>query len=597
MLMEIQYSLKEKYMLSEKQVKLQIQDLLSLNSTRKTKYQRNFQDYNQLPFLPNLESTNPACIGYWEAGTEDSGPLPKVNIVKSTIDAVNSKMLTSKVRPFINTIKGSFKTIQICKQLQTFYDYFYEEEDVAHKIGEAVRDACIYDTGFVYFNETSSHVVKLQPWNVYTRPAEKSNLNSVYIEFPNDSVDLIPDEVYKLFSKSDKDKLYCTWGIYYNAKQKTKAYIVNRVVKKVEETKFNCCPVLPIYYTVPNIGNTSLSIADMLRGIQYEIDQLMVRIVEASQISPANTVLLDSATNLHVGKLKNKVGNVLQYEGASSTPPQIITPNFISEQYIGLLDNLIEKAYNLVGISQLSAQGKKTPGVNSGVAMATQEDIESDRFQTLVDQYISSYTRLAKLMMRMIQGDKDIIEPNRYSLSLKWEDVEKEYAKMRIQFSAADSLSKDPSEKLKQLQALAQAGIIPASQIASLLELPDINRGYSVANNAFNATMTLIDSCIYDDKYEVPEYIPAVMLKEQIVNMMMSLRAAEGSSGSNEDDIAKLIKYYGIVEETSVDENLQAQANAQDVNQHNQFSGGQDPDNLDTDNEGTSNPVKSEITN
>jgi hypothetical protein len=75
------------------------------------------------------------------------------------------------------------------------------------------------------------------------------------------------------------------------------------------------------------------------------------------------------------------------------------------------------------------------------------------------------------------------------------------------------------------------------------------------------------------------------------------LRAAEGSSGSNEDDIAKLIKYYGIVEETSVDENLQAQANAQDVNQHNQFSGGQDPDNLDTDNEGTSNPVKSEITN
>jgi hypothetical protein len=587
-------------MLSEKQVKLQIQDLISLNSTRKTKYQRNFQDYNQLPFLPNLDSTNPACIGYWESGTEDSGPLPKVNIVKSAIDAVNSKMLTSKVRPFINTIKGSFKTIQICKQLQTFYDYFYEEEDVAHKIGEAVRDACIYDTGFVYFDEASSHVVKLQPWNVYTRPIERSNLNSIYIEFPNDSVDLIPDEVYKLLSKSDKDKLYCTWGIYYNAKQKTKAYLINRVVKSVEETKFNCCPVLPIYYTVPNIGNTSLSIADMLRGVQYEIDQLMIRIVEASQVSPANTVILDSATNLHIGKLKNKIGNILQFDGASANPPQILTPNFISDQYISLLDNLIEKAYNLVGISQLSAQGKKTPGVNSGVAMATQEDIESDRFQTLVDQYISSYTRLAKLMMRMIQGDKDIIEPNRYSLSLKWEDVEKEYTKMRIQFSAADSLSKDPSEKLKQLQALAQAGIIPASQIASLLELPDINRGYSVANNAFNATMTLIDSCLYDDKYEVPEYIPAVMLKEQIVNMMMSLRAAEGSSGSNEDDIAKLIKYYEIVEDTIVSDSLQSQANAQDVNQHNQFSGdnvvGQNPDNLDTDNEGTANPVKSEIT-
>jgi hypothetical protein len=588
-------------MLSEKQVKIQIQDLLSLNSTRKTKYQRNFQDYNQLPFLPNLESTDPACVGYWEAGTEDSGPLPKINVVKSAIDAVYSKMLTSKVRPFINTIKGSFKTIQICKQLQTFYDYFYEEEDVTRKIGEAVRDACIYDTGFIYFDEVSSHVYKLQPWNVYTRPAEKSNLNSVYIEFPNDSIDLIPEEVYKLLSKQEKDRLYVTWGIYYNAKQKTKAYLINKTVRKVVETKFDCCPILPIYYTAPNIGNTALSIADMLRGIQYEIDQLMIRIAEAIQISPANTILLDSASNIKVGKLKNKVGNVLQYDSSSSNPPQVVAPNFISDQYKSFLNELIEKAYNLVGISQLSAQGKKTPGLNSGVAMATQEDIESDRFQNLVDQYISAYTRLAKLMMKMIQGDKDIVEPNRYSLSLKWEDVEKEYAKMRIQFSAADSLSKDPSEKLKQLQALAQAGIIPASQIASLLELPDINRGYSVANNAFNATMTLIDACIYDDKYEVPEYIPAVMLKEQIVNMMMSLRAAEGSSGSNEKDIAKLIKYYGIVEKTTVDDNtLQAQANAQDVNQHNQFSQdvvGQDADKLDTDNEGTANPVKSEITN
>lgn len=588
-------------MLSEKQVKIQIQDLINLNSTRKTKYQRNFQDYNQLPFLPNLDSTDPACVGYWEAGTEDSGPLPKINVVKSAIDAVYSKMLTSKVRPFINTIKGSFKTIQICKQLQTFYDYFYEEEDVAHKIGEAVRDACTYDTGFIYFDEVSSHVYKLQPWNVYTRPVEKSNLNSVYIEFPNDSIDLIPEEVYKLLSKQEKDKLYVTWGIYYNAKQKTKAYLINKTVRKVVETKFDCCPVLPIYYTVPNIGNTALSIADMLRGIQYEVDQLMIRIAEAIQISPANTILLDSASNIKVGKLKNKVGNVLQYDSSSSNPPQVVAPNFISDQYKSFLNEFIEKAYNLVGISQLSAQGKKTPGVNSGVAMATQEDIESDRFQNLVDQYISAYTRLAKLMMKMIQGDKDIVEPNRYSLSLKWEDVEKEYAKMRIQFSAADSLSKDPSEKLKQLQALAQAGIIPASQIASLLELPDINRGYSVANNAFNATMTLIDACIYDDKYEVPEYIPAVMLKEQIVNMMMSLRAAEGSSGSNEKDIAKLIKYYGIVEKTTVDDNtLQAQANAQDVNQHNQFSQdvvGQDADKLDTDNEGTANPVKSEITN
>lgn len=584
-------------MLNRKQVQMQVNDLIGKNGTRMAKYRRNYALYNQLPNQADLNSANPETIGWWELGTDKIGAVPKLNIIKSAIDAVRSKMLNSKVRPFINTIKGSFKTIQVCKQLQTFYDYYFEEEDVAQKIGTAIMDACIYDTGFIYFNETSGHVEQLPPWKVYTRPTETTNLNSVYIEHQNYSTDLLPDEVYELLNKEEKNSLYCNWSIYYNGKHKTKAYFINRQLKKVEETKFDCCPVIPIYYSTPETGNTSLSITDLIKGIQDEIDQLMIRIAEASQLTPANTVLIDSGTNLKVGQLKNGVGNVLQYDSASQNPPQIMTPQFISEQYNALIDDQIEKAYNFIGISQLSAQGKKAPGVNSGVGMATLEDIESDRFQTLVDQYIGSYTRLAKLMMRMINKDKSIIEPNRYSLSLKWGDVEKEYKKMRIQFSAADSLSKDPSEKLKQLQALAQAGIIPPSQIASLLELPDINRGYSVANNAFNATMTIIDACIYDDVYEVPDYIPAVMLKEQIVNMMMNLRAAEGSSGSNEKDIQKLTEFYRIVEEKQVSMgDVQQQANSQDVTQHNQYiSEGADPDNLDTDNEGTANPVKSSI--
>lgn len=584
-------------MLNRKQVQIQVNDLIGKNGTRLAKYRRNYALYNQLPNQADLNSANPETIGWWELGTDKVGVVPKLNIIKSAIDAVRSKMLNSKVRPLINAIKGSFKTIQVCKQLQLFYDYCFEEEDVANKIGTAVMDACIYDTGFIYFNETNGQVEQLPPWKVYTRPAEITNLNSVYIEHQNYSTDLLSDEVYELLNKEEKNSLYCNWSIYYNGKHKTKAYFINRQLKKVEETKFDCCPVLPIYYSTPETGNTSLSITDLIKGMQDEIDQLMVRIAEASQLTPANTVLIDSGTNLKVGSLKNGVGNVLQYDSASQNPPQIMTPQFISEQYNALIDDQIEKAYNFIGISQLSAQGKKTPGVNSGVGMATLEDIESDRFQTLVDQYIGSYTRLAKLMMRMINKDKSIIEPSRYNLSLKWEDVEKEYKKMRIQFSAADSLSKDPSEKLKQLQALAQAGIIPPSHIASLLELPDINRGYSVANNAFNATMTIIDACIYDDVYEVPDYIPAVMLKEQIVNMMMNLRAAEGSSGSNEKDIQKLTKFYRIVEEKQVSMgDVQQQANSQDVNQHNQYvSEGADPDNLDTDNEGTANPVKSSI--
>ena len=215
------------------------------------------------------------------------------------------------------------------------------------------------------------------------------------------------------------------------------------------------------------------------------------------------------------------------------------------------------------------------------------------------------FTDTAKKIIKVFEKTKDVVEPSRYALRITWGEVSNEYDKMRIQFSCADSLSKDPSEKLKQLQTLAQAGIIPATQIASLLELPDINRGYSVANNAFNATMTLIDSCIYEDNFKIPDYIPFQMIKEQIVNMQLSLKAAEGGTDSNEKDIQKLIKLYEAVEEKENEFNtIQTQSQTQDVNANNAYSarnneefGNGTENNLNMTNEGTANPMQTGAAN
>jgi hypothetical protein len=344
----------------------------------------------------------------------------------------------------------------------------------------------------------------------------------------------------------------------------------------------------------------------MLRGIQIEVDELMKRISDASVLNPALTFFLANASNIKVGQLNNRVGNIVQYNApVNDRPVEVATPDFISNQYISLLDNLVEKAYNMVGISQLSAQGKKPAGLDSGVALATQADIESDRFQVLLDQYIQMFVDVAKIAVQVFSAHKDIIEPSRYSLRITWGEVSKEFHKMRIQFSCADSLSKDPSEKLKQLQTLAQAGIIPATQIASLLELPDINRGYSAANNGFNATMTLIDACIYEDKYDIPDYIPFQMIYEQIVNMQLSLKAAEGGTDSNEKDIEKLSRLFQAVKAKEAELTpVQEQAQMQDVTANNAYSqqnneefGNGTENNLNMTEEAVANPMQTDVAN
>lgn len=582
-----------------------INDLLSNNSVKYTKYQNNYMLYNQCP-VADLKARIPFPVGFYDDVYSEDSTVPKLNIIKSAIDAVVSKIATAHCRPFVNTVNGSFKTIQICKQLQVFFDYFFEEKKIPSKVVEALRDSCIFDSGYVYIDEDSGDVKNLPPWNVYTRQVEKNDFKSVYIEFPNCSTDSLKESDYELLTKEEKDELYITIGYFYDSKTKTKAILVNRNIREIKETDFDVVPVIAIRYTAPVVGTNTLSISDVLRGIQIEVDELMKRISDASVLNPALTFFIPNASNIKVGQLNNRVGNIVQYNApVNDRPVEVATPDFISNQYVALLDNLIEKAYNMVGISQLSAQGKKPAGLDSGVALATQADIESDRFQVLLDQYIQMFVDIAKLSVRIFSKNKDIIKPSRYSLRVTWGEVEKEFYKMRIQFSCADSLSKDPSEKLKQLQTLAQAGIIPSTQIASLLELPDINRGYSAANNGFNATMTLIDACIYEDKYDIPDYIPFQMIYEQIVNMQLSLKAAEGGTDSNEEDIAKLKKLFEAVKAKEAELTpVQAQAQSQDVTANNAYSqqnnaefGNGTEENLNTVNEGVANPMQTGAAN
>lgn len=592
--------------LTKQEVIFRINDLLANGNSKFAKYQRNYALYNQTP-VADLRAKIPLAVGFQDDVYSEEAVVPKLNVIKSAVDAVVSKISTAHCRPFVNTVKGSFKTIQICKQLQVFFDYFYDEKNVQSKMVEALRDACTFDSGFVYLDEVDGSVQSVQPWNFYTRQTEKNNFKSCYIEFPNHSIDGLKDNDYELLTSAEKKSLYATIGYFYDSRTMTKAVLVNRQIREITELRSNVIPVVPIYYTLPIVGTSALSITDMLKGVQIEIDQLMQRISEASVLNPGMTIFMSNANGVKVGQLNNKIGNIVQYQSAQgSAPIEVATPNFISNEYIQLLDNLIEKAYNMVGISQLSAQGKKPSGLDSGVALATQADIESDRFQVLLDQYIRAYTELAKISIKVFEANKDIIEPNRYNLRLTWKEVDKEYDKMRIQFSAADSLSKDPSEKLKQLQTLAQAGIIPATQIASLLELPDINRGYSAANNAWNACQTLIDQCIYEDKFEIPDYVPFQMLKEQIVNMQLSLRTAQGSESGNEDDIKKLIKYYEKIEEheAELQSSIQMQSTNQDVNENNMYSAQNNEnlssgaeDSMNMDNEALPNPRDVNVAN
>jgi hypothetical protein len=95
------------------------------------------------------------------------------------------------------------------------------------------------------------------------------------------------------------------------------------------------------------------------------------------------------------------------------------------------------------------------------------------------------------------------------------------------------------------------------------MELPDIQSGYSLSNNAINAVLTCINDCIEKDNFEVPDYIPFQMLKEEIINTQLSLKSAASKENDNTKDIEKLTKLYEAVEIKEADWQADAQLESQ----------------------------------
>lgn len=532
-----------------------IAELKSFSGNRNYKYRRNYRYYNATKGCSLENLRDPMIVGYYNDANrefgeeEDTTANPQLNVIASCIDTLHSKIAQSKVRPFFTTINGTFKDIQCVKQAQQFFDTFYDEQNVNKKISDAFKDACIFDTGVIYINEETRNIERALPFQTYVRPAEVNynKITRIFYEQKDFPVSLLPEKVLSKFK--NKSLEYVDFGIYYDTVNKTKAFTGNGSIVLTEIYEPDVVPFIFLYYKTPVLGNVTTSVADQLVNIQQEINILMAKIKDASQLSNALTFLVPEGSNLKVTQLNNRIGNALQYKPQANggLPVTSATPPFIDNQYISLLNELIQKAYDLVGISQLSAQSRKPSGLNSGVALATMEDVESDRFETQLNQIIRAFIDVAKTCIKVFPQDENILPEIANRVAIKWKDIVKESSNMSIQYSGADNLSKDPSTKLQQLQQLSTAGVIPAARIPQLMQIPDLEMGYSLSNNAIDAVMAVIKSCIEDDIFDVPEFIPFELLKEEIINTQLSLTSA--GYDRNKKDILKLEKLYEKVED------------------------------------------------
>lgn len=550
--------------MKDEEIKKAINELVSLGEKYRGKYNRNLRLYEYTRNINIDDIKDGSTVGYYYRGYEETSSDVQQNIIKSCIDTLVSKIAAQKVRPFFNTVHGTYRDFQIVKQAQQYFDMLYDMQGVGQTVDNVFRDCCIFSKGVIYCDELEKKIKRALPFNVYTRPAEESygKLTRIYYKQKNYPLTLIGKE----YNIKGIDTEYADIGLYYDIVNHVKAIYVQQTGQLiVEKYERDTLPFVFIHYSNPVVGSDATSIVDLLYGIQIEIDTILQKITEASRLNPALTFFVPEGSQVKVSQLNNRVGNVITYRptpNMTGSPVTSATPAFIDDQYIQLLDNLKTTAYELTGISKLSAQSAKPVGIDSGLGLRTITNIESERFQVQFNAVIKMYVDIARTCIEVFDPNDDILPKDQKRINLKWKDIVEEYENMSIQYSGADALSKDPATKLQQLQVLAQAGVISQTRIAQLLEIPDLESGYSFANNSLTVVLSIIDDCVMKDIYAIPDYVPLDLLLEECINTMMSLRAAD--SEKNYEDIEKLtILYQNILDKMENADEVSQEMSAQ----------------------------------
>lgn len=207
------------------------------------------------------------------------------------------------------------------------------------------------------------------------------------------------------------------------------------------------------------IGFYGTGLAEMLSGIQLEINELLRTIQENIYRGGNLKVFIEKGSGVTEAEIHNGLrGMICTYSG---TKPIFQVNDVVSPQILSHLEDQIRRAYEITGISQLSAQGQIPQGLaGSGRAQLVYRNTESERF------------------IPVQRADEDaILDLAQQSLDVDRELLKKD-PKLRVMFPGKSWL-----EEIGVKEALEDVGPIdmkclPASQmphdIAGRVELADI---------------------------------------------------------------------------------------------------------------------------
>lgn len=555
-----------------------------------SKWRRSFNRYcNNGRRVESLNNQYGQALAYYNFDEgEDTGTVPNLNVIRSVIDAHVSKISGLKVRPFLNPVNGTFKTLKTCRSGMQFFDALFEDQDIYRKGIQCSRHSDIFERGILWLDDELLKFFVLPPWQFRFDGAEYNYGKLTRCAVVQEMYPLIQlkdklkaagkkngDAVTLLEQLENNPYLKGERTIYYNLHEKERLTFAAGKLIETKPIEFDIAPAAILYFEQPLKGSQSVSMADAVYTVQVQVDSLCNKIHLAYELSPANTTWVMQGTEVKASMISNEIGAVYPFKpvpGVSSPPVIVATPPAIDPGYLPMLQFWIQQGMERLGISQLSAEAKNPLGQNpSGVALQTVEDVESDRHNPSLQAYIRLFMDAANIFIQVAPQNADVLPKKLGRARVKWSDIKRERDSYSIQFSASSSLSKDPQKKMEQIEKLIAMKVINPSLAAYLLEFPDLESAYSITSSGYDWCQRVIERAVEEENYEFFEVGPVDQLFGETVNTLLRLDAND----EKPEILKRLVHLLEIVKTKmdAMDAKSQAEQQAAMAEQSQQFPG------------------------
>lgn len=336
-------------------------------------------------------------------------PPLSLNVVRNIVDAATSKLAESRPTAAVSTRQGDFSLQQKAKKQQYFIDAQYDNEELFPKRQKAIKSAALLGTGAVKVVEWEDRV-----GYEYVFPGELrvddydglyGNPNCLYQSKLWDRDELIE----KFPSKRDViRKADLAASGMFGRREGTDQVLVIEAWRKGKKGRHTICvssgdlrdeewktdfPFGFWHWSEELIGFWGTGLGQILTGIQLELNAVL-QTIQANVYQGSNlTVWLGNGSGIEDGHINNDM-RVRILRG--NQEPKFIVHDVFSPQLVQHITLLLEQAYQVSGMSQLSASGQIPAGLaGSGRAQLVYNNIESQRFLTFGRQDEQTMRNLA----------------------------------------------------------------------------------------------------------------------------------------------------------------------------------------------------------